>query len=108
MPTLSRQLAEWCASVEPKEVAAEVYEDIPARLLDTVGLIIAGSTTEAVKAARLMVEGLGGAARSTVIGSETRLPSACAALVHGVAAHCHDFDDTFTESVVHPGSVVIP
>jgi 2-methylcitrate dehydratase PrpD len=36
------------------------------------------------------------------------MPSASAALVHGVAAHCHDFDDTFPDSVVHPGSVVIP
>lgn len=106
--TLSRQLAAWCASVEPAQVPAEVGNRIPASLLDTAGLIIAGSATEAVKTARAVAEGLGGIAQSTVVGSAKRLPSASAAFVHGIAAHCHDFDDTFPESVLHPGSVVIP
>ncbi len=108
MKPISRDLAEWCASVAPNDLPAEVCDDIPARLLDTIGLIITGSTTEAVRTARAMAEGLGGAAQSTVVGSMRRLPSASAALVHGIAAHCYDFDDTFTESVVHPGSVVVP
>jgi 2-methylcitrate dehydratase PrpD len=108
MSPLGRQLAEWCAGVELVDVADELRALAPMRLLDTVGLIMAGSATAAVKTARSVAEGLGGRAESTVIGSAHRLPSSSAALVHGVAAHCHDFDDTFPESVVHPGSVVIP
>lgn len=108
MKPISRQLAEWCASVEADDVPAAVYDLIPLRLLDTAGLIVAGSTSEAVAAARAVAEGLGGVAQSTVIGSAQRLPSSSAALVHGIAAHCSDFDDTFPDSVVHPGSVVVP
>jgi 2-methylcitrate dehydratase PrpD len=104
----SRQLAEWCASVELVDVTAKMRALVPMRLLDTVGLVIASSGTEAVNAARSVAQNLSGHAESTVIASARRLPSSSAALVHGVAAHCHDFDDTFTESVVHAGSVVIP
>jgi 2-methylcitrate dehydratase PrpD len=109
MKPISRQLAEWCANVEQSDVpAAGVHDLIPLRILDTLGLIIAASNTDAVKAARMVAESLGGAAQSTVVGSVQRLPSSSAALVHGIAAHCHDFDDTLPDSVVHPGSVVIP
>jgi 2-methylcitrate dehydratase PrpD len=33
--------------------------------------------------------------------------AATAALVHGSLAHARDFDDTYIDSVVHPGSTVI-
>ena len=35
------------------------------------------------------------------------LSAAVAALAHGSLAHARDFDDTFPETVVHPGSTVI-
>jgi 2-methylcitrate dehydratase PrpD len=108
MQPIARQLAEWCADVAETDIPAEVSRLVPLRMLDTMGLIVAGSATEAVKAARALAETLGGAAQSTVIGSSQQLPACAAALVHGVAAHCHDFDDTFADSVVHPGSIIIP
>src|SRR5262249_57443714 len=36
-----------------------------------------------------------------------RATSAVAALVNGSLAHARDFDDTFPDTVVHPGSTVI-
>lgn len=108
MLSLSRQLAEWCAGAKLDDVPGEVRDLVPGRILDTVGLIIAGAATDAVAAAHAVVESLGGSAQSTAVGSAARVPSASAALIHGVAAHCYDFDDTFPDSVVHPGSVVIP
>lgn len=108
MQPIARQLAEWCADAAETDIPAEVSRLLPLRMLDTMGLIVAGSATEAVKAARVLAETLGGAAQSTVIGSSQQLPACAAALVHGVAVHCHDFDDTFADSVVHPGSIVVP
>jgi 2-methylcitrate dehydratase PrpD len=108
MQPLARQLAEWCAGLAESDISAEAAALLPLRLLDSTGLIVAGSCTDAANATRSLAETLGGSAQSTVAGSGQRLPSSCAALVHGVAAHCFDFDDTFVESVVHPGSVVIP
>jgi len=108
MRPIARQLAEWCAGLAESDISAEAAALLPLRLLDSTGLIVAGSCTDATNATRSLAETLGGLAQSTVAGSAQRLPSSCAALIHGVAAHCFDFDDTFADSVVHPGSVVIP
>jgi len=100
MPPVVRQLAEWCAGVQGADIPNATAELLPLRLLDTTGLIFAGTATPAVAAARSLVETLGGAPQSTMSGSIDRVPAAAAALVHGVAAHCFDFDDTIEESVV--------
>lgn len=102
------QLADWCARLTWADVPAAVREHVPLRVLDTVGLILAGADTPAVAAARAYAQQQGGSAQATLIGSNDRLPASLAALVHGTAAHCRDFDDTFVDSVVHPGSVVVP
>ena len=106
--TPSRRLAEWCASLGWNEIPPEVRAVLPLRLLDTTGLILAGAHTPAGEAALAFTRDNAGAPRSTVAGSGERVPASAAALVHGIEAHCHDFDDTFMDSVVHPGSVVIP
>jgi 2-methylcitrate dehydratase PrpD len=106
--TPSRQLAEWCASLSWDHIPADARNSLALRLLDTTGLIIVGAQTEAVGVALDFVGSNEGHAQSTVCGYSSRVSASSAALVHGVAAHCRDYDDTFMDSVVHPGSVVIP
>jgi 2-methylcitrate dehydratase PrpD len=36
------------------------------------------------------------------------VPAEWAAFANGIIAHCLDYDDTFPDSVVHPGSMVVP
>ncbi len=105
--TLSQQLAEWCAGLTVDAIPAAVRRLIPLRVMDTVGLILVGADTKAGTAARAYALDQGGAARSTLARSGAKVPPAMAALVHGTCAHCRDFDDTFMDSVVHPGSVVV-
>lgn len=105
--TLSRQLAEWCAGLTIDAIPATVRDFIPLRVMDTVGLIIVGAETKAGAAARAYALDQGGAAGSTLVHGTAKVPPAMAALVHGTCAHCRDFDDTFMDSVVHPGSVVV-
>jgi 2-methylcitrate dehydratase PrpD len=104
----SRQLADWCAGLAWRDIPEAVRAHLPLRLLDTVGLIQVGAETAAGKAAIAQALASGGAAQSTVCSAEVKLPAAAAAMVHGTAAHCRDFDDTYVDSVVHPGSVVLP
>jgi 2-methylcitrate dehydratase PrpD len=105
--TLSRQLAGWCAALEVGAIPQSVRDLVPLRVLDTTGLIIVGAETKAGEASRSYALDQGGAARSTLVRGNTKVPAAMAALVHGTCAHCRDFDDTFMDSVVHPGSVVV-
>lgn len=78
------------------------------RVLDTIGLVIRGAATEATAIARDAAVRSGGTGAATLAGLSTGAPPGWAALVNGVAAHCWDFDDTFPESVVHPGSAIVP
>lgn len=105
--TLSRQIAQWGASLTVDAIPRAVLDLIPLRVMDTVGLIIVGADTKAGVASRAYALDQGGAARSTLVHGGAKVPPAMAALVHGTCAHCRDFDDTFMDSVVHPGSVVV-
>lgn len=106
--TPSRDLAEWSASLTWDRIPVGVRASLPLRLLDTVGLILVGTQTEAVRVAHQFVASNQGHPQSSVCGYPHRVSASSAALVHGIAAHCRDFDDGFMDSVVHPGSVVIP
>lgn len=106
--TLSEELASWLDALTWMMLPERQRELAQSRVVDTLGLIACGYRTEAAAIARdfALRDGAGG--RSSVAGSVAALPAGLAALVHGVAAHCYDFDDTFPESVVHPGSVIVP
>lgn len=50
---------------------------------------------------------LSGPDRVSVLGRGAALPGTWAALVHGIAGHVEDYDDTHPESTVHPGVPVV-
>lgn len=92
----AQSLAAWASALEWQGVPEEQRTLVSLRVLDTVGLVLAGRDTPAVRATAALAGNSGG-----------RTPAAFAALVQGTAAHCRDFDDTFLDSVVHPGSTVL-
>jgi 2-methylcitrate dehydratase PrpD len=103
----ARRLADWCAAVRPGEVPAPQMELAKLRILDTVGLVLAAADTAPARAVLDLVATQGGGEEGTLIGSARRLPAASAALAHATLAHCRDFDDTYADTVVHPGSTVV-
>ena len=107
-PTIAHQLASWALAVTPAEIPARQRDLAALRVIDTIGLIFAGFQTPAAAAMYDVVATQSGRAESTLIGATDRVPAVSAALAHGTFAHCRDFDDTFPDSVVHPGSVVVP
>jgi 2-methylcitrate dehydratase PrpD len=107
-PSALTALAAWGAALDWRDVPAAQRALVPLRVLDTAGLVAAGWGTDAVRAALDFAKNEGGAGAAALWLGAARLPASRAAFMHGVAAHCRDFDDTFTDSVVHPGSVVIP
>ena len=106
--TLSRRLAAWFARLTWQSLPQQQQELARSRVLDTLGLAICGAQTEATSIARALALRSSGAGRASLAGSSVQAPAAWAALVNGIAAHCYDFDDTFPESVVHPGSAIVP
>ena len=104
----ARALADWTAGLRWADVPAAQHRLIGLRVLDTLGLILAGSSTDAAAAVRHIAGRQGISGEAGILPEGGRAAAAWAAFVHGVTAHCRDFDDTFQDSVVHPGSVVVP
>jgi 2-methylcitrate dehydratase PrpD len=105
---LALALAEWSAALTWDGLPADVQERVRLWLLDSLGLMLAGSTFPPGRAVLEVVRRQGGAPEATLVGGGERIPAAWAALAHGTLAHSLDFDDTLPASVVHPGSLVIP
>ncbi len=106
---LSRKFADWSANLQWADIPRDVKKQVSLRVLDTTGLVLVGYSTRAGQIISSFEHEVNGVGASTVVGgSDVKTPPSHAALVHGTAAHCRDFDDTFQDSVVHPGSVVIP
>lgn len=105
--TLALQLAEWCERVRWDDIPAAERAAARLRILDTLGLVFAARDTPAGRIALETATRQGGASEST-LATGARLPASWTALAHATLAHARDFDDTFADSVVHPGSVVVP
>ena len=105
--TSAERLAAWSAGLVWRDVPDDQRSLVGLRVLDTVGLVLAGYETQAARAAFAIGRQQGGTAESALFLVGEHTSAATAALVHGTVAHCRDFDDTFLDSVVHPGSTVI-
>lgn len=107
MSGAARILADWCAGLAWSDVPQTERALARLRVLDTMGLTLVARNSEPGRIAARLAERHGGAPEATMAGSPTRLPASWPAFGHAVMAHSNDFDDTFADSVVHPGSVVV-
>jgi 2-methylcitrate dehydratase PrpD len=113
MTGATRALADWIHHISAELIPDRELKLARSRVIDTLGLLYAGSDTPANKIAIDLAAAQGGRAmeqkrRAAVVGDDGLWLPGWAAFVNGVTAHCRDFDDTFPGSVVHPGSVVVP
>ena len=76
------------------------------RVLDTVGVTLAGVTEPASTIVRQMTAAEGGDA-CTVFGTPHRAGASAAALANGTAAHALDFDDMCFVSLAHPSAPLV-
>jgi 2-methylcitrate dehydratase PrpD len=99
-------LADWACHVSPADVPQGQHGLVRARLLDTMGLIAVAADQPAADSLMAWAVTNAGSGAS-ILPNGARTAPAVAALVHGSLAHARDFDDTFPDTVVHPGSTVI-
>jgi 2-methylcitrate dehydratase PrpD len=99
-------IAAWVSRLTPADVPDEQHRLARLRVLDTLGLIAAAADHPAGSSLAAFADHNAGAGATVLVTGRPAAP-AVAALVHGSLAHAHDFDDTFPETLVHPGSIVI-
>lgn len=105
-PTVSERLAIWAEATGLEAIPADVREATKLRILDTIGLALAGQTFDIGRSVLASCEGTDAGA-ATIIGGAAGVPAATAALANGVLAEAIEFDDSHNETVVHISTPVV-
>ena len=105
---ITRSIADYVVRTAYADFPAEAVTAAKRAVLDTVGVMIAGSTEPCARIAGAVIREEGGKPVATVVGQGFAAPSRGAALVNGTAAHALDYDDVTSPMHGHPSPPLIP
>ncbi len=106
--TIAEKIAAFSDGLTFEDIPSTVIEKTKDLMLDTLGICVSSSRMDFGEAALHLVTSWGGQPVSSLIGSEGKVPAQHAAFANGVLGHGQDYDDTHTESVVHPSACLVP
>lgn len=104
MPALARQLANWVVQIGYDDLPADVVDVSKLRLLDVIGLALAGSGTPFGRNVLLGGNAMAPRGPSHVWGTGANMGMGAAAFVNASLAQALEYDDTHNESIVHMSS----
>lgn len=109
-PSRTQVLAGFLAEISPEQLPDRLYQLSRRYVLDTLGVMIFGidqpwSKIAAAQGKRVLANGEGAC---TVIGYPWKASPPVAAFINGSAGHAFELDDVHDETIMHPGTVVIP
>jgi 2-methylcitrate dehydratase PrpD len=107
-PTLTQALAAFVTNLEWDQVPEAVKTDAVRRVVDAVGVGLAGSTSPYASMVLEVAAEYGGRDQATAWGSGRKLPAPLAAMVNAALVHGHDFDDMHSRAMVHISCVTVP
>jgi 2-methylcitrate dehydratase PrpD len=107
-PTISQRLASWAAGIQLSDLPPEVLDDARWRLIDQVGVCIAGTRSESARAVHRVAERFGGNPQATTLVTGSRYSAPLAGWVNGAVGHAADYDDMNGTAAVHISSVAVP
>jgi 2-methylcitrate dehydratase PrpD len=93
--TAGEMIADFIVGFDLKTVPPAVIERARVAIVDTVGVMLAGSQLPPADIACDIVKLAGSAPVATIVGRPLRAAPQLAALANGVAGHCMDFDLTY-------------
>ena len=87
---------------------ADIVEATKKQVLDTLAVIVGGSSAKGMKELADLVTDWGGKEESTILIYGDEVPSHNAALVNSTMARARDFDDGNDSAGVHPSGIIVP
>lgn len=106
-PPLSSELARWAASVKFEDLPADIVASTKLRVMDVLGLALAGAETDFGRSVRDAALALSPAGPCSVLGFGDRVGVATAAFANGAFSQALEYDDTHNESIVHMSSPAV-
>lgn len=104
---LTARIAERTADVANSELSSADVDAVRTLFLDNFIVSLWGLTRPAVRELSAWTERFAGSGQSRVLGSPWQTEPSTAALVHGMAGHAYELDDTHDVTTSHPGCVII-
>jgi 2-methylcitrate dehydratase PrpD len=105
--SLSAQLAEWAAATRFDDLPADVIESTKLRVLDVIGLALAGAETAFGKSVREATCAMSPPGPCRLLGFGDRVAVTSAAFANGAFSQALEYDDTHNESIVHMSSPAV-
>ncbi len=107
-PSLSRTLTNFALGLSLADLPPAVLMKTKLLLLDTVGVCVGSAEFASGRAMLDQCARWSAAGDCTLIGDPRLVSPQYAAFANGALGHGQDFDDTHTESIVHPSCVLVP
>src|SRR5581483_10294487 len=101
---LSSELATWASGLRFEDLPTDVVESTKLRVLDVIGLCLAGAETAFGKSTRAAVAALSPSGPCRILGFGDKVGVTAAALANGALSQALEYDDTHNESIVHMSS----
>ena len=102
------EVVRYVLATDYDDLSKQVVERTKQCFIDTIGVILAGSSALGCREVVEQVKYWGGREESTILVHGGKVPSFFAAFINSMMAHARDFDDTHEEGSVHPSASVIP
>lgn len=106
-PPLSQQLAGWACRTRFEDLPEDIVAATKLRVLDVVGLALAGLETAFGCSVREASVAIGSGGPCRILGTGDRVTLASAAFANGALPQALEFDDTHVESIVHMSSPAV-
>ncbi len=105
-PAITRAVAEFAASTRFEDLPTEAVVGSKRSFLDTVGVMLGGSTEDAPRLLAGYARSCGAVGKATLIGQGGKVATPLAALVNGTAADVFGFSDIVVENMNHPSGSI--
>jgi 2-methylcitrate dehydratase PrpD len=107
-PPVTDAFARFVSATELTSMSAKTLANAKMHILDTLGVALAGVSTEVAAIALDYCRGLGAATESSIWGNGVKASVSTAAFANGLLAHALDYDDwdAFIH-VGHPSSMIV-
>ena len=92
--SLTEEVTQYVSSIAYDDIPDNVIQRAKQALIDGLGVMLAGYTSDSASTIRRYLKELGMSGRSSVLGENTGLPAQFAALANGTSGHALDYDDT--------------
>jgi len=104
---VTEQLATFAVTPPADFVTPAVIEEATKRFLDTIGIMVAGASSPAIRVLLKTVTDAGGTPEATIIGTSIKTSVVQAGFVNGASAHALEYDD-LTPQITHVSSSLVP